>query len=153
MVTPLISLLLFVAHLSGDASTKAFKKLKTLEGTWQRTLSEGHYYEEWNEQVENSMHGIAYRVTGNDTVELEKLQLLLANEELLYIATVPNQNDAQPVTFLLTEFSSTIFTFENPAHDFPKRIIYHLATQDSLYVFIDSGVDSRKIEFYFKRIK
>ena len=46
-----------------------------------------------------------------------------------------------------------MFVFENPEHDFPKRIVYKLITTDSLHAYIDDGKEDskKKQNFYYKR--
>jgi len=52
----------------------------------------------------------------------------------------------------MTSSESNQFIFENPAHDFPKRIVYRLISADSLHAFIDDGVAGTKRQhFYYKK--
>ena len=54
---------------------------------------------------------------------------------------------------LLTRASSTEAVFENPQHDFPKRIIYRKGADDSLTASIDGGEGTKAMSFPYKRIK
>jgi hypothetical protein len=47
------------------------------------------------------------------------------------------------------------WTFENPEHDFPQRIIYRLETGDALYARVEGTENGKfnKEEFYLKRNK
>lgn len=65
---------------------------------------------------------------------------------------VPNQNDA-PVTFKMIPSEAGIFTFENKAHDFPKRISYSNLVKDYIHAWIEGNVEGedRKVDFYFER--
>ena len=82
---------------------------------------------------------------------LPRLQLLreLLREDgsIAYQATVPNQNDGATIEFLLTAGGETSWTFENPQHDFPKKIEYVLADSNTLNVFV-SG-DGKLLTFSF----
>jgi hypothetical protein len=71
--------------------------------------------------------------------------------DLFYIVSVPNQNEEQPVAFKLTSSTIDYLVFENPEHDFPKKITYKLVTKDSLYAEI-SG-DGKSQGFPFTKIK
>jgi hypothetical protein len=43
--------------------------------------------------------------------------------------------------------------FENPAHDFPKRIIYRKTADDALTASIDGGEGTKSKTFSFRRMK
>jgi hypothetical protein len=55
--------------------------------------------------------------------------------------------------FKLTRASATEVVFENPQHDFPKRIIYRKGADDSLTASIDGGEGSKAMTYVFKRMK
>jgi hypothetical protein len=61
---------------------------------------------------------------GTDTVFTEKLQLIIKDNSVFYVADVPGNNGL--VYFKLTTVTDTSFVCENPAHDFPKKIAYTL---------------------------
>jgi hypothetical protein len=67
----------------------------------------------------------------------------------IYSVTAGKQNNGQAVLFTATKNTATELVFENPEHDFPKKITYTLVTPDSLYAEI-SGV-GKKQGFPFKR--
>jgi hypothetical protein len=50
--------------------------------------------------------------------------------------------------------SATEAVFENPTHDFPKRIGYRLVSSDSLEAWIDGGAESKgpKISYGSTRV-
>lgn len=39
----------------------------------------------------------------------------------------------------MTKAENYLFVFENPEHDYPKRIVYKVIGSDSLHAFIDDG--------------
>jgi len=60
---------------------------------------------------------------------------------------------AAPVSFKLIRSSDKEAVFENPAHDFPRRIIYRRSSQDTLFARIEGtnkGVE-KGIDFHYKR--
>jgi hypothetical protein len=67
----------------------------------------------------------------------ERLKLLNQQDGLFYIADVP-QNQ-QPVYYRASEITQEKFVFENPEHDFPKRIIYFVPHNDTLRARIEGG--------------
>ncbi|NIW38719.1 MAG: hypothetical protein GWN32_20365 [Gemmatimonadetes bacterium] len=58
----------------------------------------------------------------------------------------------------MTEFRSTavaegLATFENPEHDYPRRITYRRLSSDSLVAEIDDGTGGNRREFRFRRVR
>lgn len=115
--------------------------------------------ESWQEVNGNSMTGTGLKVNGVDTTVLETLQLLCSGDRIEYVATVPNQNNALPVTFNLVSIKEHRYIFENSQHDFPQRIIYDWRNKissepnnsspgDSLFVRVET-LSGEGIEFIF----
>jgi hypothetical protein len=55
--------------------------------------------------------------------------------------------------FKLTRVSGSEVVFENPEHDFPKRIIYRKTADDGLTASIDAGEGTKSMSFAYRRIK
>lgn len=128
-------------------SPYAWKGLQQLQGTWQ--VMDKMQFEQWQNENPNAIRGKGYILT-NDAKEkvTEYLQLVLREDgSIAYQATVPNQNDGATIEFLLTAGGETSWTFENPQHDFPKKIEYVLADSNTLNVFV-SG-DGKLLTFSF----
>jgi hypothetical protein len=134
---------------------KVFKKLYALEGVWKMKTKKGAICEEWKKIDKNSLQSRGYMIKGTDTVINERVVLTRTKEDIFYTSTVEDQNDKKPVAFKLTSSSGNVFVFENPEHDFPKRIVYSLVTADSLHAYTDDGVEgTKKIQhFYYSKIK
>ncbi len=134
---------------------KSFRKLKMLQGTWKMETRRGAIYEEWKAGTAAEINGRSYTVKGADTMLLEAVVLRYNAKGVFYIPTVRNQNGQQPVTFRMTADSAGQFIFENPQHDFPKRIVYHFVQKDSVHAWIDDGMPGTKkrSDFYYKRIQ
>jgi hypothetical protein len=90
-------------------------------------------------------------VARNRTVEHEFL-LLREDEDggLSYVAKPSRQPEA---TFRLTKATPVELVFENPAHDFPQRIIYMLKNSTNLVAAIEGTKKgkTRRIEFTYTR--
>jgi hypothetical protein len=119
-------------------------------GKWENKTSEGTFSEEWKVENDTIYLGESYFINNNDTLFSETVRLEQRENDLFYIVTVTNQNDAKPVEFKLTSSTSDYLVFENSAHDFPKKITYKLVTKDSLYAEI-SG-DGKNQAFPFKKV-
>jgi len=133
-------------------NNKTFKKLYALEGTWKMVTKRGAICEEWKKIDDNYLQNRGYMVRGTDTVINERVALTNTREGIFYTSTVEDQNNKQPVAFKMTKAEENTFIFENPLHDYPKRIVYKLITADSLHAYIDDGTETgKKQNFYFKR--
>ena len=101
------------------------------------------------------MHGKGFMMRGVDSMVNERIVLKKEGDSVMYIPTVAGQNNALPVPFKLKSSNDSVFIFENPAHDFPQRIIYRFVNNDSLVARLESnneGVE-RYFELFFRRIK
>lgn len=114
-----------------------FEKLAALAGIWQMQIKDGFLYEQWEMSDSNLMLSRSFKVTGKDTLALERVRLTFAKGEIFYTPVVPNQNDGKPVPFKLSRIDGSTFYFENKEHDFPQRIIYYLKSASELECLID----------------
>jgi hypothetical protein len=128
-----------------------FKKLYALEGTWKMTSKRGVICEEWKRVDGNLLQNRGYFIKGSDTVVTERVALTRGRKGIYYTSTVEDQNNKQPIAFRLTRNDGNMFVFENPQHDFPKRIVYNLISADSLHAYIDDGTDAKRQNFYYRK--
>ncbi|MFT3682033.1 MAG: DUF6265 family protein [Ferruginibacter sp.] len=124
-----------------------------LEGTWLMATKTGFTGETWKKIDENYYQSTGFIVKGHDTIITEKVALQRITGGIYYISTVENQNNKEPVSFKLTSSVNNIFTFENPAHDFPKRIVYAFTDTVTLHAYIDDGTGNKRQDYYFKKEK
>lgn len=117
-------------------------KMAWLAGNWQDAANGGVSEEIWEKADEQSMHGFSYFMVGKDTASSETMTISRKENKLVYAATVKDQNDGKPVEYSMTSTDSNQLIFENPMHDFPKKIIYKKITNDSLVVQLEGLVDS-----------
>lgn len=148
-------LALIVISFAFVADYATFKQLHTLHGTWKMQTKRGAICEEWKLINKDYLQSRGYYVKGNDTITNETVALENKTGGIFYTSTVANQNDKKPIAFKLTSSANGKFVFENPEHDFPKRIVYELINKDSLHAFIDDGNDAnnKRNHFYYSRAK
>lgn len=151
----LLMVLCFSAFVFSDNSKKTFKKLYALEGVWKMKTKQGAICEEWKKINKNYLQNKGYIINGMDTILTERVALQRSKDDIYYTSIVEDQNNKKPIVFTLTKTESNTFTFENPQHDFPKRIVYKIVTKDSLHAFIDDGIEGSKKRqnFYYKKVK
>ena len=146
----LIATLILCASLPFQTPTIA--DVAWMAGGWQTAPSGRRQVEEhWTKPAGGSMMGMSRTVAGDKTVEFEYLRIEQRADGIYYVA---HPKARCPGTdFKLTRASATEAVFENPQHDFPKRIIYRKSGDDSLTASIDGGEGSKSISFAYQRMK
>lgn len=129
-----ISLLLLFSFQNGQNS---FGRLMDLQGVWERYNGKSILYESWKKGTDGQLYGKSY------------------TNQIIFSAIDMKEQQAMPTDFSLTKTDQQSFFFENPNHDYPKRIVYDLISKDSLHAWIDGGPNEKdsRVDFYFRRIK
>jgi len=139
------SLLMFIS--CQNKLEKKFDKLEKMNwllGNWENEMPEGVLTETWTKENDSTFSGTTYFIINKkDTVHSETIILKQLNDELVYRPTVKGQNNDEPVDFKLSSESENSFSFENPKHDYPKKIVYKKVNETSLVATI-SGIQQGK---------
>lgn len=122
---------------------------RQLIGTWKHESRE--IYEKWTFE-NDSLTGYGYELKDGQEKITETLRLWEAGDRVIYEATVTNQNQGKPVQFVLNEEETGRLQFENPAHDFPRKIIYEFLSPDRIRVHV-LGENDNGFDFYLKKIE
>lgn len=124
-------------------------QVEWLAGTWIGTTGTSAFEERWTPPAGGSMLAVARTRRGGTMTGFEFLCIVERNGGLVYQAM---PNGRQPATdFTATEVGTNSITFENPAHDFPKKIRYTLGADGTLEAVI-SGTEAQKPQtFRFKK--
>ena len=155
-IFPVLLLVLTIsAAMPGNDGIKKFRQLYALEGVWLMKTKKGFIGEEWKKVDSNYLQNRGFMIRGADTIINERVALRSKEDGIYYTSALEDQNNKQPVDFRLTSSDNNIFVFENKAHDFPKRIAYHLVTKDSLFAWIDGGPEQpgKRSSFGYRRVK
>jgi hypothetical protein len=104
-----------------SCSTQDIQSFHFLEGNWQ--VEGKQQFEKW-EVKGNELIGIGYQLVDGKQKVLERLAIKTIDGKVVYQATVFNQNQGATISFPLNESISDYYSFENPKHDFPKKIQY-----------------------------
>ncbi|MFN8287174.1 MAG: DUF6265 family protein [Chitinophagales bacterium] len=126
-------------------------KFKWLEGKWKETYTGD--VEQWV-FMDSVARGSSYGTNEQGQFSLtETMELVNKDGTYYYIPTVLNQNAAKPIEFKIVSFTETSFIAENPAHDFPQRIVYRLKNPNTLSAYIEGKHNGKRlrISFLFKR--
>jgi len=142
--------------LSTAASARAaepgagIQRLAWLQGCWETASPERTVEEQWMAPRGGSMVGMGRTLRGSELVEYELVVIRQKGDQLAYEA----HPSGQPLgTFVSGAVSEKAVVFENPGHDFPKRIGYERAGEDRLLAWIDGGANSEapRMEFAYTR--
>lgn len=143
-----------VVLLTTQASTQTptLADLSWMSGDWQTAPGGKTQIEEhWTQAAGASMMGMGRTVAGDKTVEFEYVRIEQRADGIYYVA---HPKARCPGTdFKLTRASATEAVFENPQHDFPKRVIYRKTAEDALTATIDGGEGTKAISFAYRRMK
>jgi uncharacterized protein YciI len=110
--------------------------LDFLQGTWK--IEDKEIYEHWDKINENTLKGFSYKLSEGQMFISEYLEISKVNNDVIYTATVLDQNHGKGVNFKLTKTDNS-FIFENPLHDFPKKIVYQKLNDTEINVKVSDG--------------
>lgn len=118
-----------------------------LAGCWASESGEPGSGEQWLAPAGGTLLGVARTVRNGSTVDYEFMQIRIAAQRGVEFVALP-AGQAETV-FALADITATSVTFENPAHDFPTRIVYRQVEPDRLQASIEGTVDDEKRMFLF----
>ena len=120
-----------------------------LAGAWVGTRGEGgaiSIEERWSPPLGGAMLAVSRTVARGAMRSFEFLRVVERDGGLVYIA---QPGGAPPTEFVLTEVGDKRAVFDNPRHDYPKRIVYELSADGALRATIGytKGGTPRRFEF------
>lgn len=155
----LIALSLLCCLLSATPATQAQQETKPtvqalgwISGCWENTRGKRYNEEHWTKVAGNTMIGMSRMLNDGRAIQFEFLRIHADQEgNIFYTAKPSGQPEA---SFKLVSWKENEAVFENPAHDFPTRIIYR-RTGDALQAHIEGKMNGqmRGIDFPFTRAK
>lgn len=144
VIVIVVCVLFLSCQPSSDKKFEQLEKMNWLVGQWENKMPEGILTETWTKTNDSTFSGTSYFIINkNDTVHSETILLIQLKNELIYSPTVKGQNDDKSVDFILTSDVENSFVFENPKHDYPKKIVYKKVAENSLITTI-SGIEQGK---------
>lgn len=124
------------------ASEGTLAKLAWLQGCWALEGAERGSGEHWMGPAGGTMLGMSRTVRKGRTVEYEFIRIVQDPDgRLSFIAQPSGQAQA---SFPLLHQDGDSVVFQNPAHDFPQRIIYRRIKDSGLHARIEGkgkGID------------
>jgi hypothetical protein len=148
-----LGLQVWVAGAANQSPGSGFKieDLGWLSGDWETAPGGTQIDEHWSWVAGNSMIGMSRTVAGGKTVFFEFLWIEARSDGIYYVAHPKLRNPG--TEFKLGRLSDSEAIFENPQHDFPKRIIYRKKADGTLVVRIEGdGTEKEKPqEFHYRK--
>jgi hypothetical protein len=133
---------------------EAVQRLSWIAGCWRRQVPGGASVveEHWMTPRAGFALGTS-RTVRNDTivVEFEQLRLFQRAGRAVYHAEPSGQS---PTDFEAQTTTDSLVVFENPAHDFPQKIIYRKRGTDSLIARVEGTMrgQARAVDFAYARV-
>lgn len=119
-------------------------KAQWLLGDWEKTDSLGTLTESWKALDDSTYTAKSVYVSvKKDTIHREDIELMQTGDFLIYTSTVKGENNDQPTQFQLREEKDSVLVFENPKHNYPKKIQYKL-NKDASALLTISGTQNGK---------
>jgi Domain of unknown function (DUF6265) len=150
------------APAAADPNTQegaALASLAWLEGCWRGTAGPREFREHWMPLRGNILIGTSHMVVNGKTDGYEYLRIEPRPDGVHYVATPVGKNET---AYRLTEQTvdrtagreDEVFTFTNPALDFPQRIVYRRASEGWLYAAVEGKVGGadRQVTYPMRRI-
>lgn len=130
--------------MQSEKPTQTFKieDLTWLSGDWETAPGRMQIDEHWTKVAGGSLIGMSWTVVGGKTVFFEYLRIEARGDGIYYVA---HPKARTPGTdFKLTRLTGQEAVFENPAHDFPKRVIYRKNGDGTLTARVEGDVTEKE---------
>jgi hypothetical protein len=132
------------------APAPAIDQAAFLAGCWRQDRPNGVVEEQWLAPGGGMMLGMSRTVHDGRVRTFEFTRIQEIDGRLTFFATPSNQ---APAAFPLKSAAPGELVFENPAHDFPQRVIYRSQGENGLLGRIEGeiGGKARSVDFPYKR--
>lgn len=153
LATILGALLGAPAQSRQDSAPLKIEDLAFISGGWQEVSNNLRIDEHWTSVAGGSLMGVSRTVKDGRTVAFEYLRIESRSDGIYYVAHPRGQSPG--TEFKLVRLQAREAVFENPLHDFPKRIIYRRNPDGSLTARVEGDGSEREKpqEFHYKPIR
>ena len=145
-----VALMAFVLLAAAQKpQTTDVTQLAWFAGCWQIARGEQVIDEQWMTPRAGVMLGMSRTVRAGRTTATEFVALRVVDGRVVYEA---NPSGQKPTAFPATTVSPDRAVFENPSHDYPKRIIYERQGDAAIMASIDDGAGGKRVDYPFHRV-
>lgn len=140
-------------HAAQTGPVFKLEDLAWLSGDWEAGAGRSQIDEHWTPVAGGSLIGMSRTVAGGKTVFYEYLRIETRGDGIYYVAHPKARNPG--TDFKLTRLSGQEAVFENPSHDFPKRISYRKNSDGTLTARIEgNGTEKEKPQaFHYRPVR
>lgn len=138
-----ISLIASACQKNATAEKDLIKKADWLIGNWENKTNLGTLSENWEKVNDSTFKAKSLFIKAKDTIHNESILLQQKGETLTYTTTIKGQNEDKPIRFQLKEDVENELIFENLKNDYPQKISYKKAANNTLITQI-SGTQFAK---------
>ncbi len=130
--------------------------LAWFEGCWRGIVNQREFREHWMPLRGNLIVGTSHTVMQGRTLAFEYLRIEARDDGIYYVAAPSGQKEtAFKFVDVKTDVSgSPSYTFANPAHEFPQRIVYRRGSEGWLYATVEGKVGGadRNVTYPMRRV-
>ena len=150
-VATLLALRSPVAARGTPVQSPSLQSVAFMAGCWRGAIPNGYMEEYYSSPTANLIVGTTRYVRDGRTVDFEFTRIEASDSGIMLM---PQPRGRPPTPFRLTSSDSSSATWENPAHDFPQRILYRRQGRDSLVAAIEGpgSQGTRRIEWRMGRV-
>jgi len=135
---------------AGQAPAASIADLAWISGSWSVSTDRAVIEEHWTSPASNAILAVGRTLADGRMVAFEYLRIEARDDGIFYVAQPSGRS---PTAFMLTKLEGRRAVFENPEHDFPKRVIYSRTGDDELTAWVDGGEGSSDaLTFTYRRI-
>lgn len=136
------------SHPSDLPGSSGLARLAWLSGVHRMTDGDAVIEEHWTHPGGSVMFGINRTMKGDALAAYEILRIEARADAIVYVAQPGGRVPGTEFT-LVPQGDPDTFSFENPDHDFPQRIVYRRV--DETHVHIRAENDSQALTFDLER--
>jgi hypothetical protein len=141
------------------AAAETIASFSWLEGCWRGAVNQREFTEKWMSARGGAMQGTGQMVLAGKPQSDEKLRLEPRADGMFYVVAPTGQKE-EAFRFIgktvdtIEGRSDEIYTFENPAQEFPRRIVYRRTAGGGLFAQVEGKVNGtdRQVIYPMHRI-
>ena len=140
---------------AAQADVNSVASLAWLDGCWAGTVNQRDFREQWSPPRGGIMLGFGSTVYQGKPQSYEYLRIEPRADGVYYVALPSGQSEtAFKLVSITAHDKDTVFTFANPANDFPQRILYRRGSEGWLYATIEGKLkgEDRQVIYPMRRI-
>lgn len=123
----------------GDLAAAAPGFPRWLAGCWSGARGPEQFRERWILADDETLLGVGYTRAGASLQSFEFLRIVTRGQNLAYIA---QPEGSPPTEFASSRATANEVVFENPDHDYPKRISYRRLDVNRVAATVDDGSET-----------